>query len=410
MLITKKLNLVCAAFLLLTLTLSAQAPSSIRGRLLDRDGTRVLLLAGTPHERGVAEGYLTGRELVAGFKGFALSKQVVPMPRLWDTFLKPLIEARMEVPPRLKRRAEGIIEGIRQLDPALLKLKSLGRDLEPSDIIALSSVPDAAGFFCSSFASIPGKNEKRGTLVGRNLDYMATGPLLRAFAIRVNAPDGKRHGWVDLGYNGVIGCITGFSDAGAYVAIHDVHARPKRKAKAMTPRIVALMELMETFTPSANPTDEAAKNLGRFTYAMGGNAMVAWDTPGGPAGACVVEFGPSSKAEPTAIARQPRPEGFIACTNHFRDRKAPRRCRRFKSIVGNLQTMKSLDFAQGWSAIESASVRGTLYRLVADIRTGDVELDRRVKPRSPEYKKRLKFNYRKLIQEAAALAKVPRSQ
>jgi hypothetical protein len=230
---------------------------------------------------------------------------------------------------------------------------------------------------------------------------MASDSLLKAFVIRVNAPTKSRNGWVDMGYAGFPGCLTSFSSAGTYVAIHDVQVRSGPKARALTPRVVALMELMETIQPGSDAAAEAAKQLGSHSFALGGNAMFAWDASTKAAGACVLEFGPVSGDAPPAVARSVGPDGFIACSNHFRLRTKPSRCRRFNSIVKSLSAGKPVDLSGAWKTIQSASVRGTLYRLVANLQTGDVELDRKLKQGSTLFEKRAKFNYRALLKEAA---------
>ena len=401
----KRINhLSVALILLLVLSASvcAQGKLGVKGHLRDLDGTAVLFTHGTPFEQGEAEGYLMAQQIVSGFKGFALSKSIVLMPRLWDTFLRPLIEKRMSVPKRVKQYADGVISGIKKRNAKLLHLKELDRDLNATDICSISSLPDFAGFFCSSFAALPRTPKSRsGIVIGRNLDYMASQSLLNAFVIRAHAPNGERHGWLDLGYAGLPGCLTGFSDAGTYVAIHDVFVRSNKKSQEMTPRLIALMELMETVRPTGKVADAAVKQLTAHSFAMGGNAMFAWDASSSALGACVLEFGPVVGEAPHVVARPLGPEGFIACSNHFRLRTEPSRCRRFQSIVDNLALGKALTTQNSWAVIESASVRGTLYRLVADLRSGAVELDRKMKPRASEFKARLKFNYRALLREAA---------
>src|SRR5690606_12857280 len=102
------------------------------------------------------------------------------------------------------------------------------------------------------------------------------------------------------------------------------------KAKALpgtkiTPRPVALQELIETFEPAAKPADEAAAILRRFRYGLGGNFMLGWRARGElRAGAAVFEVWPAEELADGVTVRLPADgDDFVACSNHHRERIAP---------------------------------------------------------------------------------------
>lgn len=388
------------------------APPEVHGHLRTIDGVDVLFLHGDLEQRGFAEGYLMGRELVALFRSFALSDRVVPMPKLWDLLVRPRVHGAVVVPDHVRERAAAIVRGVAARDPALLHVPELGRDLKAEDLVASATLPDFIGLLCSSFVAWGDRIAGTGPIVGRNLDYFSTPELLRKTMLIVHAPRGDRAGWVSVGWPGVSGCLTGFSERGVSVAIHDVPAKAVKGSK-ITPRPVALQELIERLAPCADPAEAAARILREHTFGMGGNAMVGWHFAkgsGAVVGGAVFELHPAEDAAGGVTVRGPAGgASWVTCTNHHRARVEPGSCWRYEALfdaIADIGTQQPkapavLDFASAWQMIGRSQVDGTLYQTVADLSAGTVGVRLRRAPRVDEWSVVERIDVRALIAEAS---------
>ncbi len=343
----------------------------VHGSLEERDGVHVLEVHGTLEERGFTEGYLTGDRIVALFRGFALSR--LPIPGAWNLMVLPKLRAALDLPDWVRPWCAAVIEGIAARDESLLRIPELGRDLTVDDLIGVAALPDLLGLACSSFVAWGEEVEGDGPVVGRNLDYFANDELLRNTMVVVHRPRGDRAGWVSIGWPGMAGCLTGFSDRGVSVAIHDVPARAV-PGKKVTPRTIALQELIETLSPGPEAADRAAATLRGFRYPMGGNFMVGWKAGSeSGAGGAVFEIAPAADmAEGVTVRPADGGQSFVVCSNDHVARlgKQPR-CGRFGALRdGFLDVEAELDFAECRSLIRESEVRMTLYQSVVDLGTG----------------------------------------
>lgn len=350
------------------------------GRLETVEGTPVLHLTGpTVEERGFAEGYLLADPILACFREFALGHVVADRPLLWDLLIRPGVAARFTFTEEERRWAAAVVLGMDVAREGDLALGKPDRDLDADDILACAAIPDLAGFLCSSLA-VWGDASTEGALrVGRNLDYPSTPAIERHSMVEVHHPLGERAGWVGVGWPGSLGCLTGLSDRGLYVAIHDVMSgEPKARGKA-TPRSIGLEHLLTDLTPGPDTAAEAAALLREHRFVMGGNAMVAWRSADGAArGAAVLELGTDPDVEGGITLRMP-PDGasWIACSNDFRERGGRRpRCRRYRTLAEGARGT-ALDAAALWKLVDDAGMSITLYRTLADLEAGTLVVQRK---------------------------------
>jgi hypothetical protein len=377
------------------------------GRLEVREGTRVLHLEGDVAERGFAEGYLCADELLECFNEFALGHVVARRPLAWDLIVLPGVRARFEFGDDTRRWAEGVIAGAtlaRRERGADLTLAPLGRALGVDDVLACAAIPDLAGLLCSSFA-VWGEGTAFGdVLVGRNLDYPSTPAIERHSLVHVHAPRGDRAGWIGVGWPGSPGCLTGLSDRGVFVAIHDVPApRPDGDGR-FTPRSLALQELVEELRPSDDTPKDALARLRRHRFTMGGNVLLAWQAASSdevhasdletlrgkvstPRGAVVLELDGRRSVDEGVTVRFPElGEPFVVCSNHHRARDDDGHgCDRYGALLaGARRSAKGstavrplpLDGPRAWDLIGESEMGITLYRCVADLGARTLGLER----------------------------------
>lgn len=381
-------SLAVAASLLTTAAAAqepAQAPAwaavpPTGGHLEVLDGTTILHLTGPSLEsRGFAEGYLLADEIMACFTEFALDHVVAGKPLLWEVGIRPTLRMKFAFPPEDERWAAAVVAGMEAAREEGIGLGRPDRDLDALDILACAAIPDLSGFLCSSLAAWGDASADGDVLVARNLDYPSTPAIERHSMIEVHAPLGDRAGWVGVGWPGSAGCLTGLSDRGVYVAIHDVHPDEEKPGAKATPRTVMLEELLTTLTPSDDFARVAARAARQHSFVMGGNGMVAWQSrDGAHRGAAVLEIGTDPALDDGITLRTPK-EGatWIACSNDYRARRgADLDCYRHAILAKGGATGR-LDRSLAWSLIDDAGMSITLYRTVVDLGAGTMEVQRK---------------------------------
>ncbi|MEZ6194105.1 MAG: hypothetical protein R3F20_00010 [Planctomycetota bacterium] len=384
-----------------------QAVPPVGGKLEEKDGTKILYLWGSPEERGFAEGYLLGEIIFKSVDEFALSRKVLPNPALWDAVVRPLVAKSFVFDDEFKRWSGALHAGISRRLEGKIAVAKLGRDLQADDLVVCSCIPDLAGFLCSSFSAWGELTPKDAFIVGRNLDYFGTPTMTENSLVKVNAAAPGRAAWVGVGWPGIAGCLTGVSERGVWLALHDVAPRKEQSDLSYTSRVLALEEIIETVDPAGDPEKAALAVLRARRFSMGGNGMLAW-CAGLERGAVVLEFdGERSKSE-GANAREPvKGVPFICCSNHHRLRSEDGHdCWRYARLAkgGEKTDRGRLDLAAGWDLIRSSSVKATIYRCVADLATGRLEVERRLRPGEERWSKRLSVDVDDLLAEVRRAA------
>ncbi len=169
------------------------------GTLGSRGPLRLAILSGTPEEIGTAHGRLLGKEVrrcidstvhLAGL-GYTIDRG--------EWFLNVLRDAHRRLSPHIPKDHQKEMDALAD---------AVGIDRET---VHLSNVFPAL-FHCSGFA-VFGKATADGKLYhGRVLDYMTMIGLQDAATVFVIAVKGKR-AFVNVGYAGFIGSVTGMNDA-----------------------------------------------------------------------------------------------------------------------------------------------------------------------------------------------------
>jgi predicted choloylglycine hydrolase len=194
-----------AAFLLLLLS-AVSAQAEVIGRegkgWLERrdDGQLVLHLKGSPYEMGFQHGRLLADLVKANMERIADNKGALGESDEYTMYkmMRPMMHGQLRpfIPQRYLDEMRGLAEGA-------------GVDYE---MVEAGNLFPAA-FHCSGIA-LKGKATHDGSLYHvRILDYLTEVGLQSASLVIVHEPDEGRRRWLNVGFAGFIGSVTGMNDA-----------------------------------------------------------------------------------------------------------------------------------------------------------------------------------------------------
>ena len=209
-----------------------------KGRLEEVDGTKVLVLKGTPEEMGHQHGVLMKDEI------HRLVEQILFGVGVGTSFEKgtwvfgEIEGAQKRLNPFMDERY------FREMD-ALASAAEMPRE----EVRLANFFPEL--FHCSGFA-VFGKATKDGQLYhGRMLDYMRGMGLEQSAVVMVFQPD-KGNAWVNVGYAGFVGSVTAMNEK--HIAIGEMGGRGEGNWDGK-PMAELVREVME----KANTLDEAVE-------------------------------------------------------------------------------------------------------------------------------------------------------
>ncbi|HYF01543.1 MAG TPA: C45 family peptidase [Planctomycetota bacterium] len=273
------------------------------------DGFPLLVLRGSPSERGEAHGRLAGAEILRMIDALsgALHRH---KPGTWDGALVPAAR-RFEWPPRYEAELRAMAAAL----PAERRVAALGRDATLEDLMTLNVLGDLLGGGCSSFAAWGPLTADGRLLLGRTTDYTSF-PVLDGFVLVATDPaeEGRRP-TLELSGFGCVGASTALNDDGAFVALHDESGLPGPRDGRWAPRTLVLREAVEK-AAGATAVDDVSAFLRGARVKMGNNVHVA-----GPAGPSAVLEWDGNPKDGGVTVRRGGPASTV-CTNHYVDRAA----------------------------------------------------------------------------------------
>ncbi|MBI3997279.1 MAG: hypothetical protein HY352_06445 [Candidatus Omnitrophica bacterium] len=222
------------------------------------DGLRVVHLSGTPYELGKQHGALLRdevREAVTKVLGYFRGYLKIPGIRTWaaNWWLEyAWKQARPFIPQDHLEELRGLADGS-------------GVSLE--DLYRLHAVPDRT-YSCSSFAAW-GRATADGRLIHvRNLDWSIKAGIQQFPVVFVVRPAGK-HAFVNIGWAGFIGVLTGVNDE--QMSVGQVGAETKDDSFRGEPMVFLMRRVLET----ADDLDAATTLVRQATRTIGVNYVFA---------------------------------------------------------------------------------------------------------------------------------------
>jgi hypothetical protein len=202
-----------------TATHAPSKPAHV-GERIEIHGLPVLRLAGSPREMGFQHGRALAAGIKQGFEEFVLQHRCHGIRARYEQIAKR-VDTEVDFPERIRAELDGMMEGMKAsgLDLAVPMLK---RDLKTIDLAVLNSIDHWGLFGCSGFTAWGRCTDDGGVLCARNFDFdvdREKQAIARLGLVLVFEPN-DGHRFVSFAFPGLIGAVTGLSDAGVGVFLH----------------------------------------------------------------------------------------------------------------------------------------------------------------------------------------------
>lgn len=270
-----------------------------KGELKYVNGVPVLFVEGTPEEIGAQTGVLAGkpalRLLDYPFEAVSYLATPAGAKALWPAVVKQCTRLGQNFPADYQREFDATVKA-GGVDRQRLIIGNTAFDLK-ADLGHL--------FGCSALVVEASRSATGAPIFGRNMDYLSLGYLHEYGLVTVCKPEGK-HGFVAIGYPGVIGCLSGMNDAGLALTVLETTGARAGEGPAFNPAGVPFAMCYRRLLEECTTIDEAAKLL-RTMKRTTTNNLTLCDREGG----AVFEITPSR----VVVRRCEKSIGV--CTNHF---------------------------------------------------------------------------------------------
>ncbi len=356
---------------------TARYGESARGTI---NGLPLLVLRGTPSQRGQAQGFLCAREIILG-----ISEYIVPVCEQiarkkkggsYETVIIPATRA-FNWPADAQAEIKGILEGVQKALPDKKDriIKSLGREISLDDLKAANCLADLMKNGCSSFAAWGKASSDGNMIVGRNLDYKVNDAMLALQCIMAVEPADKGlKPTLGVSWMSSVGSFTVMNSDGVFVAIHDARGRSRSRKNGWTPRSIALRKVAQTV--GQNPIVADSAKLLRNAPVRVGNAILVCGRPDGKgdAQAATMEWDGNLTGRGVTVRPPAKGRNWLVTTNHYVSRKGASRGSSWSNKRWNILNArlkgskpKKIDIAQAKAMMNSVASdkRLTVHSVVA---------------------------------------------
>ena len=399
----KKIIVLLGLVLLISPAAVHAQTGQVKGELTYIKGKPVLRVWGTHYEMGYAHGYLLAPEIVAMLEDYMLGR-LLDKRNYWRT--RNLLNWYTRIPQAYRREIQGLYDGmVGAIGKEGLYSETIDDHFKPVDLLAFNMIPEifrlyfnAQGFFsnppelCSSISGW-GEGTADGNLIfARNLDFGEPGDLLEAstliIAYQHRESRTREKSWVSIAWPGYLGCLTGMNENGAGAGLNLGNEQPALNQLLFnlggiylglpfyyTSTAFALRQSIEN-SPSLlfpDPIGAFRTNLGIINIA--GSFDIHLFSPAGKGGfrlhppAAILECSNRGTVLRTAADnRNDDPKllsnHYLAVTNHHRKLAHPIDCRRYESMVQDLNATPVLDMERAFAIERKVAMDKRPYNTV----------------------------------------------
>lgn len=347
----------------------ASGGEKLSGELVYRDGIPILRLEGQPYDIGYAYGNLLAYQIINTFNNYI---PILASPSERYSRIRQEAATKYHFSADELLELEGMLAGIKAELGAENTTAFTGEPFDLTDLKVLQTIPDWYPIGCASFVAWDKALAPEGVIAARNMDFMPH-PALMLNHLLVYRKLTSGRSYMTMGWPGITGALTGVTDNGLFVAIHDSNADFGEAPPVSLPRMSAARMLLERASKE-DTTGHALTMLKKHTARWGGLIVVAGDNP---AFASIFE-----REHNETIVRNiddkagGEPSGAIYATNHFRKLYEPYSCWRYTMLTNdiseNLREKESYTLSRAIEQMAAVRQSITLQTIAVNLKTLDL--------------------------------------
>lgn len=364
----KKLSLIIP--ILILVSFSPLLGDNVNGQLEEINGKDVLTIWGTHTERGYANGYLMGEQILEVFNDYLLENVFMSIGSLYEMARSEFI-TDFDVEQKYYDETEAIISGIEDSGVSIYN-DILGRKVDEIDILISNSILEIAIignlsdkiFNCSSLSSWGQSTQQDPTLNGesiitRNLDWTPHQTLLDNQVLIVNKPsEADEQNWISFTFAGLIGCLSSINEegVGSFLDVGNNSSHPN--PGPFHPIFFAVRNGIE----SADYNADGNCNAGDVAQAvedktlLSDNIIHVVNKNNRDTTALVIECNNANGVAIRTMADNTMISGDnLAATNHFRKLYDPVYCYRYENIADSLESSTQISIDRSWELLGGAA-------------------------------------------------------
>jgi len=342
----------------------------VNGQLETIDGKQVLTIWGTHTERGYANGYLMGEDILEVFNDYLLESVFMNSASDYEMARSYFI-ANFDVEQKYHNETDAIINGIEDSGLSIYN-NTLGRDLDEIDFLVSNSILEIAVmmkrkdkiFNCSSLSSWGQSTQQDPTLNGesiitRNLDWTPHQTLLDNQVLIVNKPsESDEQDWMSFSFAGLIGGLSAINEQGVASFLNVGNNSSHPNPGPFHPIFFTVRNGIE----SADYNADGNCNAGDVAQAvedkilLSDNIIQVINKNNRDTTALVIECNNANGVAIRTMADNTIISGDnLAATNHFRKLYSPIYCNRYNNIADSLDVSTHITVDRSWDLLAGAA-------------------------------------------------------
>ena len=357
---------------LILLALACAMAAQANGNLQQIGEKAILHVWGDHNQRGFAQGYLLGPQIMDVFDQFYYVSVAWNSPVNY-AFLMDYYQQHFESDPRLESEAAGLIAGLQEAGTSLHHA-GLGRDLTAADVMLSNAfldmmlvrsafTDDDLELGCSSLASWGVSTQQDSLLAGnavitRFLDWTQTNVLIDNPLLTVHHPsEPDEQDWISIGFPGLLGGLTAISEAGVWASLNVGNDHYATDLQGLDPVMADLRRGIERVDLDGSGATNALDVCAAISAGNhhSGTIIHTLSEIGGERINIAAETNNSGTALRHYDQNGSLPGNHLAATNHFRLLAYPTCCTRYNAIIDSLPANPDMTAKRQWNLLSGAA-------------------------------------------------------
>lgn len=336
----------------------------------------ILHVWGSHYERGHAQGYLIGNEVMEVFDDYFWTMAVFSNETFYN-MLHTFYQEHFEIDARMHSEAQGIIAGMQDAGISTYH-DGLQRDLDENDILLTNAIVDLIAMRgapwgkdleigCSSLSSWGVATQQDSLLEGssvltRFMDWSQNSALIANPLLVVHHPsETDEQKWLGFSIPGLIGALTAINEEKTWASLNMGNDHAYTNTMDLSPVMFDLRRGIERADQNADGASNALDLVSTLSAGLHLSGTIIHTMSENASGTIHVVVETNNSGTQTRYQDQngDLPPDHLAATNHFRVLGNPVCCDRYANIQDSLNMDANMTAKRQWSLLSGAAGQET---------------------------------------------------